>query len=196
MEIVGISLGTHIAGYASKQFYDITGKKPSRITALDPAGPCFRALPPEHRLDASDAERVDVIHTNIDGFGIAERLGHVDFYVNGGEYQPAEILYMPCLVLCSHVKSILYFWVALENPKKFIGIECDSIQDARIGNCFNNTVSNYMGSETDFTKPGIFYLIADYKFPYYKGSEGLKAGYDVFTATLTSINAGNLVMKK
>lgn len=54
-------------------------------TGLDPAGPCFRSVPPTARLHADAAHRVDVLHTNIDGFGIAEPLGHVDFYANGGE---------------------------------------------------------------------------------------------------------------
>lgn len=45
------------------------------------------------RLDVTDAEFVDIIHTNggslIDGdAGFIEPLGHVDFYVNGGEKQP------------------------------------------------------------------------------------------------------------
>ena len=31
---------------------------------LDPAGPMFETFPPSVRLDASDAEFVDVIHTN------------------------------------------------------------------------------------------------------------------------------------
>lgn len=53
--------------------------------ALDPAGPCFRNAPYEERLNRDAAEKVDVVHTNIDGFGIADTMGHIDFYVNGGE---------------------------------------------------------------------------------------------------------------
>jgi len=45
------------------------------------------------RLDITDAEFVDIIHTNggraIDGnVAFDEPLGHIDFYVNGGVKQP------------------------------------------------------------------------------------------------------------
>ncbi|KAM3955828.1 pancreatic lipase-related protein 2 [Aphomia sociella] len=192
LELVGLSLGSHIAAYAAKHYYAATGKKPSRITGLDPAGPCFRSMPAKYRLDASDAERVDVLHTNIDGFGIAERLGHVDFYINGGEFQPGDIVYIPCLVICSHLKSTLYWWQAIENPKKFIGVKCDSVQDARIANCFNNTETNYVGANTDFNKPGVYYLSTNNAFPYYKGKDGLKAESEVYTSTMRRINSEDM----
>ncbi|XP_013193873.1 phospholipase A1 [Amyelois transitella] len=192
LELVGLSLGAHIVGYAAKHFYAATGKKPSRITGLDPAGPCFRSLPSEYRLDSSDADKVDVVHTNIDGFGIAERLGHVDFYVNGGEFQPGDLSYVPCLVICSHVKSLLYWWQALEHPKMFIGVKCDSVQDARLANCYNNSEVNYLGAETRFSRPGIFYLGTNNGFPYYRGKDGLKPENEIYTSVIRSINSDDL----
>ncbi|KAL0861370.1 hypothetical protein ABMA27_008918 [Loxostege sticticalis] len=189
LELAGLSIGAHIAGYAAKHFYAATGKKPSRLTGLDPAGPCFRNLPSKYRISASDAERVDILHTNIDGFGMAERLGHIDFYANGGEYQPNDIPYIPCLVICSHFRSVLYWWQALEHPKKFIGLKCDSIQDARLSNCFNSTETNYFGLNTDFGKPGIYYLPTNNVFPYYKGKEGLKEENEIYTSIIRSINS-------
>ncbi|XP_059055872.1 lipoprotein lipase-like [Achroia grisella] len=189
LELVGLSLGCHVAGYAAKYYYSVTGRKPSRLTALDPAGPCFRTKTAENRLDSSDAERVDVLHTNIDGFGIAERLGHIDIYINGGEFQPGDIPSIPCLVLCSHVKATLYWWQALENPKKFIAVKCDSVQDARLANCYNNTEINYVGFNTDFDKPGIYYLSTNAEYPYYKGKEGLNGNSEVFTSIMRRMNS-------
>lgn len=37
------------------------------ILGLDPAGPLFNGKPPEDRLHFSDAQFVDVIHSDIDG---------------------------------------------------------------------------------------------------------------------------------
>ncbi|XP_013193871.2 lipase member H-B-like [Amyelois transitella] len=167
LELVGVSLGAHIVGLAAKHFYSVTGNKPSRVTGLDPAGPCFRSVPPEFRLDSSDGEKVDVVHTNMDGFGIAERLGHVDFYINGGEFQPGDLIFNPCSVACSHAKSVFYWWQALKNPKKFIGIRCNSIQDARLGKFKEDSQTNFLGAETNFSNPGIYYLGTINVFPYY-----------------------------
>jgi hypothetical protein len=65
----------------------------SRISGLDPAGPFFSGKDIAVRLDKSDADFVDVIHSNTElalglGLGMAEESGHIDFYANGGEGQP------------------------------------------------------------------------------------------------------------
>ena len=60
-------------------------------TGLDPA----RGLPTNdtaNMLDITDADFVDVVHTNggtnNDTRAIFDAMGHVDFYANGGSYQP------------------------------------------------------------------------------------------------------------
>lgn len=68
IQLVGHSLGAHIAGFVGK---DLGGLIP-RITGLDPAGPAFNANEQERkedemdwfRLSRSDARLVDVISTN------------------------------------------------------------------------------------------------------------------------------------
>merc|ERR1712079_173739 len=62
--IIGHSLGSHIAGYAGEHVEKLTGKKIGRITGMDPAEPLFESTPPFVRLDPTDAEFVDVIHTD------------------------------------------------------------------------------------------------------------------------------------
>ncbi|XP_028617435.1 lipase member H-like, partial [Grammomys surdaster] len=82
--MIGVSLGAHISGFVG-EMYD---GKLGRITGLDPAGPLFNGRPPEDRLDPSDAQFVDVIHSDTDALGYKEALGHIDFYPNGGLDQP------------------------------------------------------------------------------------------------------------
>lgn len=88
---IGHSLGAHIAGYAGLGILKEYNKTISRITGLDPAGPLFEwpyQDPIEEKLDSTDAEFVDVIHTNADEMGISDNVGHVDYYPNGGKRQP------------------------------------------------------------------------------------------------------------
>lgn len=56
------------------------------LAAFDPAQPGFEGADPLVRLDNTDANFVDVVHTNgraIIGFGERESVGHSDFFVNG-----------------------------------------------------------------------------------------------------------------
>jgi hypothetical protein len=62
---------------------------------LDPAHPlfCDADHANETLLEASDAEFVDIIHTNmgpviLGHLGCTKNLGHFDFYPNGGRLQP------------------------------------------------------------------------------------------------------------
>lgn len=89
IEFIGHSLGAHISGFVGK---DLNGKV-GRIIGLDPAGPSFSDNEPQFRLDRSDAQLVEVIHTNADYsftiyMGILKHVGHIDYYPNGGFRQP------------------------------------------------------------------------------------------------------------
>lgn len=57
--MIGHSLGAHTAGYAGHAIEGL-----GRITGLDPAEPYFQGMPPFVRLDPTDADLVDVIHTD------------------------------------------------------------------------------------------------------------------------------------
>lgn len=195
LELVGLSLGGQTISFIAKRFRDITGTGISRLTALDPAGPCFRNLGPDERLDQTDADFVDVLATNIDGFGMAAPVGHVNYYVNGGEFQPGEILWVACNVICSHIRSYTLWLSALVNPKSFIAIQCDSVQQAREKNCYDRKpcVTNLLGLKVDKNKTGIFYLGTYNSYPYYMGEKGTKRNGDALYSVLTSLNKNELV---
>jgi len=57
------------------------------LSGLDPASLFFSAEHVDVRLDPSDAEFVDVVHTDMDFLGTHTQSGHVDFYPNGGKDQ-------------------------------------------------------------------------------------------------------------
>lgn len=85
VHLIGHSLGAHTAGYAGSY---VKSGKVRRITGLDPAGPFFYLKGPDQRLDPTDAQFVDVIHTAVGSAGHYKNMGHVDFFPNGGIYQP------------------------------------------------------------------------------------------------------------
>lgn len=68
------SLGAHIAGQAAKLLK--SDDKIGCIIGLDPAGIGFDFFKPEHRLARSDAEYVQVIHTDGNKFGMIDPIGH------------------------------------------------------------------------------------------------------------------------
>lgn len=85
VHVLGHSLGAHVAGYAGSY----VPRKLARITGLDPAGPAFETpylKDPGDRLDSTDANFVDVIHTCAGSLGFLRPIGHVDFYPNGGTF--------------------------------------------------------------------------------------------------------------
>ncbi|CAG9794043.1 unnamed protein product [Diatraea saccharalis] len=172
LEIISYSLGGHTAGFIGAKFQEVTGRKLNRITAIDPAGFCFRYRPPEYRLDETDADFVDVIHSDVDGFGILAPLGHVDFYVM---LKDARYSFLPCFFVCRHLRAFQIWIKALRHPDGFVGLRCKSIHQARTGNCYHNypMVTNVLGEKSDRGKRGIYYLPTTAFPPYYMGKSGI-----------------------
>ncbi|XP_059198566.1 phospholipase A1 member A isoform X1 [Centropristis striata] len=138
---IGVSLGAHVAGFVGTLFEGKIG----RITGLDPAGPMFKGADTYDRLDPSDAQFVDAIHTDSDYFGISIPVGHVDFFLNGGKDQTgcarsrfASILvYFPVYgyVICDHMRALHVYMSALNGSCPLVGIPCYSYEDFMKGRC-------------------------------------------------------------
>lgn len=110
VHLIGHSLGAHTAGFVGSH---VKSGKVGRITGLDPAGPGFYRKGPEGRLDPTDAAFVDVIHTAVGSAGHYKNLGHVDFYPNGGIFQPgcgyAIILKGRCIFIIYAAPGMWYY---------------------------------------------------------------------------------------
>jgi pimeloyl-ACP methyl ester carboxylesterase len=153
--IIGHSLGSHIAGYAGQRLNGALG----RISGLDPAGPYFENTDPVVRLDSSDAQFVDVLHTDGAGtlklgLGLMQPLGHVDFYPNGGKDQPGcpansdkllsgifnlatvNIVAIDDVTCCSHTSSLYYYRDSIENQNcSYIAYPCANKDAFDVANC-------------------------------------------------------------
>ncbi|XP_059543271.1 lipase member H isoform X3 [Myotis daubentonii] len=132
--MIGVSLGAHISGFVGEEYNGKLG----RITGLDPAGPLFNGKPPEDRLDPSDAQFVDVIHSDIDALGYKEPLGNIDFYPNGGLDQPGcpkTIFGGMQYFKCDHQKSVYLYLSSLRENCTVTAYPCDSYRDYRNGKC-------------------------------------------------------------
>lgn len=89
IQLIGHSLGAHLAGFIGKN----TRQKLGRIYGLDPAGPCFGSFtgplyPASKRLAPDDADEVITIHTNTALLGIDKAIGRYSVFVEGGSVQP------------------------------------------------------------------------------------------------------------
>ena len=69
------------------------------LSGLDPASLFFITVSTSFRLDESDAQYVDVIHTDAGVVGTTLASGHTDFWPNGGSSQPG------CFFNCKHLQS-------------------------------------------------------------------------------------------
>ncbi|XP_053184553.1 phospholipase A1 member A isoform X2 [Scomber japonicus] len=134
---IGVSLGAHVAGFVGTLFEG----KIARITGLDPAGPMFKGADTFDRLDPSDAQFVDAIHTDSDYFGISIPVGHVDFFLNGGKDQTgcarSRFASMYGYVICDHMRALHVYMSALNGSCPLIGIPCSSYEDFLKGNCLD-----------------------------------------------------------
>ncbi|XP_031776481.1 pancreatic lipase-related protein 2-like [Apis florea] len=161
IHLIGHSLGAQLAARIGRK----TNFKIPRITALDPAGPLYYFV--DSHITSSDAKFVDVIHTDMGLYGLAIKVGHVDFFPNYGyRPQPGCKIIGPLLSVedfCSHSRSFEYYAESVKNNNAFI---------AKCRNC-KDTSFIPMGYSTPSNARGNYNLLTNERSPYGRGLKGI-----------------------
>ncbi|XP_017052425.1 uncharacterized protein LOC108095750 [Drosophila ficusphila] len=171
LQLVGFSMGAHVAGLAGKHLQ--TGRL-RMIRALDPALPFFRYAKEKERLTPEDAEYVEVLHTSVGSYGFDRPVGHADFYANWGSQQPGCFWHE-----CSHWRAFMLFAESLSRNRDdgFLSKGCPAgewQQLTRFHRCPKDTgIIQSMGGDlanvsADFLaqRQGVYYFLTNEQPPY------------------------------
>ncbi|XP_017860697.1 PREDICTED: phospholipase A1-like [Drosophila arizonae] len=165
IHLIGHSLGAHIMGTAGRTFKQLTGYRVSRITALDPAKPCFRNEKSLPGLMRGDAELVDVIHTNNGILAKRDPIGDIDFYPGG-----VHPIKPGCLTIgCSHTRAVEYFAESVypQQERSFVGTRCSSWKMLEWHRC-KSDITSTMGYLINRKANGVFYVDVNGRSPFGK----------------------------
>ncbi|XP_034471965.1 pancreatic triacylglycerol lipase [Drosophila innubila] len=155
IHIIGFSLGGQLAGQTANHLK----RKLKRITGLDPAKPLFILGSDTRRLDATDAEFVDVVHTDTLGRGMLRPMGHVDFYPNFGALQPGCMEENPNDPgSCNHERAARFYAESINSTLGFWGRQCSSWLIHLFGLCSTRAPHALMGYHVTEDIRGAYFL--------------------------------------
>jgi hypothetical protein len=173
VHLIGFSLGSHVSAIAGKLVQKNLGVKIGRITALDPAKPCFMN-PSHHRLHISDAEFVHVIHSST--VGLHDPLGHIDVYVNGVEVKQPECLDRELTLECDHSISWKHYAASVTDDGAMMGQYCSNWDELMRDQC-TGPMAPVGYSCTEKTR-GIFMFKSDGRIK--RMEEARRAAFNLF----------------
>ncbi|XP_014614491.1 PREDICTED: endothelial lipase-like [Polistes canadensis] len=158
--LIGHSLGAHVVGLAAYYAKNTVNS----VIGLDPALPGFTSANPGSRISQSDADYVEIIHTNGGLLGYLRPIGDADFFPNGGMRQAGCII--DVIGACSHSRAFEFFAESINSKIGFHAKECDSYFNYKLGIC-NTKLSTIMGEHKKFLKTrGKFFLDTRSSPPY------------------------------
>ncbi|XP_055386627.1 endothelial lipase-like [Condylostylus longicornis] len=157
--IIGHSLGAHVAG-AVGDF--IQPHKINTIYGLDPAGIGFIGLLPQYRLSPNDATYVEVIITDMFGFGYGSEipLGQAQLYPHfGRRYQPSCSSLNLNDQFCSHGIAVDYFVNSLNEDLEFCALPTTFSNILLSVVPQNSDICDFvMGGDPSIPKNGTFFV--------------------------------------
>lgn len=152
LHIIGFSLGAHVAGLAGKILQKRLNQSIGKITALDPARPCFSR--PTQRLQRGDANFVHVIHSSPGVVGLKAPLGHLDVYINGVDGTQPECKGKTLSAQCDHSLSWNLYISSVKNSSTLLGRHCDDWNSLVNRDCNGNEVP--VGYDASSTLGGLY----------------------------------------
>ncbi|KAH8276202.1 hypothetical protein KR026_004358 [Drosophila bipectinata] len=185
LEVVGFSLGAHVAGFTAK---NVASGKVGKVVGLDPASPLISYTNTEKRLASDDAQYVEAIHTNGGTLGFTKTIGQADFYMNGGKSQPG--CGIDITGSCSHTRAVLYYSEALL-WNNFPSKRCETYQQANKNSCGDQFSTVKMGAFVNSViAEGIFYVPVNKESPYGFGEKAAETTASPEVTTTPKDNGG------
>ncbi|XP_072162136.1 pancreatic triacylglycerol lipase-like [Bemisia tabaci] len=139
------------------------------FSALDPAWPLFDTMTTyaEERLDITDADFLDVYHTNAGYKGQLTSIGHVDFYANHALLQPG----CGTNSSCNHVRAVYYYAESIYTKVGFYAYSCLSILTHLTGFCKPGPGDELvlLGAHVNHSTRGTYYFTTNDQYPFARG---------------------------
>lgn len=164
LTITGHSLGGHAAGITGKR---VTRGRVQNIVAMDPAFPLFSMGNPGARVDSSDANYVEIIHTDIGRLGFDQPIGHASFYPNWGRGHPGCGL--DVAGTCGHSRAWEFFAESIRH-NNFWSTRCSGWGAIQSTSCPSTGPSMQMGGEPVAQgASGVYFLTTHGNSPFSQG---------------------------
>ncbi|XP_026761137.1 lipase member H-B-like [Galleria mellonella] len=153
IHLIGFSLGAHVAGMTGKLVQRSLHGRLGRIIALDPARPCFMR-PSDYRLNRSDADFVQVVHSSAGVLGLEQPVGDADIYVNGVSVKQPECRDRSITLECDHAQAWRLYAASVINERSLMARKCYTWEQLMNGYCTGNETA--MGYSCSVNFRGMF----------------------------------------
>ncbi|KAG4068087.1 hypothetical protein HA402_001512 [Bradysia odoriphaga] len=161
IHVIGFSLGAHITNYIA---VNMKSFKIPRITGLDPAMPLFMGVSEDEKLDPSDADFVDVIHTNALLQGKIGTMWSCRLLYEWGRF--ATRTFLPDPLACSHHRAPQYYAESIRSLAGFWGWSCQSYMNYLLGLCPKSEKLFVAGEDCRTETRGMFLVTTNSVAPF------------------------------